>query len=303
MVGSSVSGFYVRSVLWGETLVCYDSGHRTFGKDPRIKVDMEMQIGRRVTSVLTVVLGVLTGGLLAVTDAAAQMQAWEDNGYVTINYGYQVGDRSFGESLSAAVYDETATYSVSHSSSSGGFFDVGGGVRVWRNLAAGVAITSFAPSAGATVSGSVPHPLFFNRDRDGSVARTDLDHKQLGIHLQAVWVMPLDEKITVAVAGGPSFFSVDQGLIQSVGAPTELGAPFNSIGPLSTTLSTVSASAVGANVGLDITYMVTERFGGRFGGGGFVRWTGGTVDIPATGGSQSINVGGFQSGIGLRIKF
>ena len=126
-----------------------------------------MQIGRRLTRVLSVTLGVLALGMLAVTDVAAQLQAWEDDGYVSINYGYQVGDRSFVESLSATVYEETATYSVSHSSSGGGHFDIGGGVRVWRSLAAGIAITpSMSTSAGATISGSVPHPLFFGSSHE-----------------------------------------------------------------------------------------------------------------------------------------
>jgi len=52
------------------------------------------------------------------------------------------------------------------------------------------------------------------------------------------------------------------------------------------------------NAGIDITYLVTEQLGG----GLFVRWAGGSVDIPATGGTQSIDVGGMQVGIGLRVR-
>ena len=132
--------------------------------------------------------------------------------------------------------------------------------------------------------------LFFNRNRDASRALTDLEHTQLGVHLQAVWVIPIKEKIRVAAGGGPSFFSVDQSLITSVGDPAEIGAPFTTVAIGAPTASTVSVSGVGGNVGVDVTYMVTERFGG----GLFARWTGGT---------QSVDVGGFQSGIGLRIKF
>ena len=144
------------------------------------------------------------------------MQPWEDTGYVSINYGYQVGDRSFQESLTAIVYGEEATYAVDHASSGGGHFDIGGGLRVWRNLTAGVTVTSFSVSAGAAITGVVPHPLFFNRPRTGSSALVDLEHKELGIHFQAAWVMPLNEQISVTVAGGPSLFRVDQSLITAV---------------------------------------------------------------------------------------
>ncbi|RUA01585.1 MAG: hypothetical protein DSY84_05140, partial [Candidatus Neomarinimicrobiota bacterium] len=62
------------------------------------------------------------------------MRDWEDTAFVSVNFGYQVGDRSFSETLSATIYDETATYDVNHESGGGGFFDISGGVRVWRNL-------------------------------------------------------------------------------------------------------------------------------------------------------------------------
>ena len=227
------------------------------------------------------------------------MQPWEGTGYLSINYGYQVGDRAFEEALTATVYEEEATYAVSHASSGGGLFDVGGGVRVWRNLAAGVAITSFSDTAGAAITGSVPHPLFFNRNRTGGSALTGLEHKQLGVHFQAAWVMPVSEKISVTVAGGPSIFNVDQSLVTSVAGPVEIGAPFDAVALGVATTTTVSESGTGGNVGVDVTYLVTERLGG----GIFARWAGGTVDIPATGGTQSIDVGGAQFGIGLRARF
>ena len=258
------------------------------------------RIGRVTRSVICAV-GVVVFGLLVAGPAVAQMQTWEDTGYLSINYSYQVGDRSFQERVTATVYEEEATYSVNHSSSGGGHFDIGGGLRVWRNLAAGVAVTSFSTSAGADITGEIPHPLFFGRPRTASSSRGDLEHKQLGIHVQAAWVMPLAEKISVTLAAGPSFFNVTQSLITSVsqGLADETGAPFETVALGTAAITSVSESGIGANVGVDITYLVTERLGG----GLFVRWAGGSVDIPATGGTQSVDVGGFQAGIGIRARF
>ena len=239
------------------------------------------QTGRTMRAAIASVCGVAAMGMATAPVAEAQILPWEVTGYVHINYGYQSGDRALTESLSETVYGETATYEANHASSGGGGLDIGGGVRVWSNLAAGVTVTSFSSSSAATVSGTVPNPLFFNRPRTVAVDLTGLEHKELGVHLQAVWVMPLSEQLTVSVGGGPSFFSVDQGLLAGVTVGQET-APFNavSIGASSTT---ASKSAVGGNAGVDVTYMFTEQLGG----GAFVRWTGGSsVDMP------TVNVAG-----------
>ena len=256
------------------------------------------QTGKQVPKVIAGALAVFAFGIVFSPDeAAAQIQPWEDSGYVSVNYAYEVADRSFSESLSATVYDETATYTANHSGGGGGGFDVGAGWRVWRNLAAGVTVTSFSTSSGAAVSGAVPHPLFYNRPRNATFNQTDLEYTELGVHLQAVWVMPLSEKITVSVGAGPSFFSVKQALI-STASPSELGAPFN-VTSIAATFSTTSASAFGGNAGLDLTYMFTERLGG----GIFARWAGGSASLAVSGGNQSIDVGGVQSGAGIRVTF
>ena len=257
-----------------------------------------MQRIGRVASWVVSVSVVLGGSLLPVGSADAQVRPWEDNGYFSVNYSYQVGDRAFAESLSDTIFEEEATYSVSHASGGGGGFDIGGGLRVWRNLAAGVAITSFTISDGAAITGSVPHPLFFDRPRTTSFARTDLEHNEFGVHIQAAWVMPLSEKLIVTASGGPSFFRIDQSVITSVTTAPEV-APFDAVAVLSAADASVTESGFGANAGVDVTYLVTEQLGG----GLFVRWTGGSVDIPAGGGTQSLDVGGVQVGIGLRARF
>ncbi len=257
--------------------------------------------GRTMRAAIAVACGAVTVGIATAPVAEAQVLPqvlpWEDTGYVHINYAYQVGDRAFTESVSETVYGETATYEANHASSGGGGLDIGGGVRVWRNLAAGVTVTSFSNPSAATVSGTVPNPLFFNRPRTVAADLTGLEYKQLGIHLQAVWVMPLSEQLTVSVGGGPSFFNVDQGLLGSVTVGQET-APYTTV-PIGVSSTTASESVVGGNAGVDVTYMFTERLGG----GAFVRWTGGAVTLPTAGGVESIGVGGVQSGAGLRIKF
>ena len=254
--------------------------------------------GRRLMRRAVALLGVFAAWVVGAPAADAQMRDWEDLAFVSINFGYQVGDRSFVEAFSAAIYGEVATYGVDHDSGGGGFFDISGGVRLWRNLAAGLGVTRFSTVSSATVSGSVPHPLFFDRPRTAVFPVSDLEHTQTGIHLQAVWVVPVIDRIDISVFGGPSFFSVDESIIMGA-TPAEVGAPFNIVEIIAAATSAVSERGVGGNVGVDVTYMVTEQLGG----GIFARWAGASVDIPATGGSQSIDVGGGQFGIGLRARF
>ena len=247
-------------------------------------------------------LGVFAAGFLGTPATEAQtgiwVDAWEDNVFISVNFAYQGKEQSFTKAFSETVYDEVATYEGVHQSGAGGFFDISGGVRMWRNLAVGLGVTTFSTAGGAAVTGSVPHPLFFNQPRTAFLNRTDLEHKETGIHLQAVWVMPITDRIDLSFSGGPSFFSLDQGAITGI-ALAEVSAPFEVVDLIGATTSTISASAVGSNVGVDVTYMVTEQYGG----GLFVRWAGASVDISDGGAPQSLDVGGVQFGIGLRARF
>lgn len=258
-----------------------------------------MQIARSVTRPTVRALGVLVLGMFVAQHATAQMRAWEDTAYLSINFAYEASSRAFQEGLTESIYDETATYSAAHQIGGGGVFDISGGLRVWRNLAAGVAITSISTADGLLLEGQVPHPLFFNRFRTGRFARTDLEHKELGIHLQAVWVLPVTDSIQLSFFGGPSIFNVDQDSVTSA-TIAEVAPPFGEVSITQVSTVALGETAVGGNVGVDATYMVTDQFGG----GLFVRWAGGTVDLAdASGGPQSIDVGGMQTGAGLRVRF
>ena len=54
---------------------------------------------------------------------------------------------------------------------------------------------------------------------------------------------------------------------------------------------------MGVHFGVDLTYMVTPRFGV----GGIARYSWGSADL--AGAEDSVTVGGFQIGAGLRVRF
>ena len=115
-----------------------------------------------------------------------------------------------------------------------------------------------------------------------------LDRSELGVHLQAVWRTPVTDKTDVSFSAGPSFIRVTQQV-----ATASLRAGTQNI---DVTQKSESGTALGINVGFDGSYM----FRPQFGAGLFVRYAGGSVDLPAV---SNVKVGGFQGGFGLRVRF
>ena len=235
--------------------------------------------------------------LFATAAASAQME-WADRGFINVNGTFQVGDGSFAETLTETLYDEQAMYDLTHEFSGGALFDISGGARVWRNLAAGLAVSMFNTTSTVSLTGSAPHPLFFNRSRAVTHQQGALDHRQIGWHFQLTWFVPVTDKIDVAVSGGPSVYNVRQRLASQVEI-VEIGAPFDTATVNRLVTQESRNNGVGGNVGVDFTYLFTETFGG----GIMLRWAGASVDIPAQGGTQSIDAGGFQVGVGARVRF
>ena len=91
------------------------------------------------------------------------------------------------------------------------------------------------------------------------------------------------------MSAGPSFIQVKQQLVASVGVTTGTQT-------FTPTTSTQSGTVKGVNVGVDGTYMFSRTFGA----GLLLRYAGGQVDLPAVSG---VHAGGFQAGIGARIRF
>lgn len=235
----------------------------------------------------------------AVADARAQGGPWEDMVFININGAAQNQSREFETANQFTLYDEPATITTSQKVGGGGLFDIGGGVRVWGNLAVGIAVSRFSDKGAAEISATLPNPLFIDLPRTATASAPDLEHSENAVHLQVLWFLPLTDKIDVAFSAGPSFFRVRQGLVSDV-QTTEGAFPFTTVTISGVSTTEAKANATGYNVGVDATYMVTDRVGGGF----FVRYTGASVNLPLQGGDElPLDVGGTQVGGGLRVRF
>jgi hypothetical protein len=242
------------------------------------------------------VAGMIT--LAGVSDAQAQVVEWEDRAFVNVSAGAQTQSHQFDSSLTFPLYDETGVVDASYDNSGGFLFDVSGGARLRGNLGVGVGFTRFANTTDVPVQATVPHPIFFDQPRNVSTAASGLRHSEVAINIFALWMIPLSEKTDVAVFGGPSIFMVKQDLVSGVTIPQPETPPFTPV--VTPQVSEGSGNAVGFNVGVDWTYLLTPQLGV----GGFARFSGGpTADVSAGDQAVDVRVGGFQIGAGVRVRF
>ena len=226
---------------------------------------------------------------------SAQTMQWTDKGYVSVNVGAQVGSHKIETSSSFTLYDEPATVTSSQEVQGTVFFDIGGAYRVWgKNLLAGISYSHTASDNAVDLNATLPHPLFFDQPRTVTSSQGGAQHSENVVNLFAIWMIPVANKIDVGVFGGPSIFAVKQDTIDTVTvtetsdlAHPTVSAPFNR----------VSKTTAGINLGTDIQYMVTKRYGV----GGTIRYTWGSVSLP--GAKDSLTVGGFQIAAGGRVRF
>ena len=241
-------------------------------------------------------------GMVVLSMASAQSQTtkWEGKGFFSISGGGQFGDTAFEAPLTVETFDEFAQFETDHTSSSGGLLDVAGGFRIAGNLAFGVGFSVMENEDDATGRGTVPNPLFFDRSREVTYTATGLKHREIGINLSAVYVIPVTERFLVSIFGGPTFFRLRQSLVSDLQLGPETDPPFfDSVEVTSVATTSVSESGFGGHIGFDGTVLLNDFLGV----GGFFRFASGSVDLPMGGTTVSVDVGGLQLGGGLRLMF
>jgi hypothetical protein len=210
--------------------------------------------------------------------------------FVNVNVGAQPQTRSIDKSSTFSLYSETASVSSTQAIGSGAIFDVSGGYRVWRMLAVGIGFSNFGKSSDSSIVAIIPNPFVFDQPKTSTATQTGLEHKEHGVHLQAVWFIPITDKVDVSVFGGPSFIRVSQQVVSSITVATgtqDINAPG---------VTTEEGTAKGGNIGFDANYFFTKNFGA----GLFMRYAGGSIDLPS---APDLHVGGFQIGVGARVRY
>ena len=243
--------------------------------------------------------------MMALTAAEAGAQSsWAPLGgrvIFSVNGGAQIGNQDVDETTTFTLYDEPATIDFNQKIESGALLDIGGALRLKPigGFGVGLTYTSLSSREAASITGSLPNPLVFDRPRSFSVTTDGLEHKEQAVHIQALWFMPFVEKVDFMFSAGPSFFTVTQGFARGV-TFTENPPSFDTVTIDAVDVATLEESAVGFNLGADATYSFTPMLGV----GAMMRFTWGTANFNlAEGQDAEVRAGGFQIGAGLRLRF
>jgi len=254
--------------------------------------------------------------VLSFASAHAQTSDWDGTGFVTIGGGTQSASQTFKSTKSVMKYGELAEFETDYSSSNGAILDVSAGIRVgklinsvlkratrpgiWQKLAFSVGVSLFESQDNISGQGTVPNPLFIGRPRTVTFEGASFQHRQLGIHLSIVYVIPLSERIRVSVFGGPTLFRLNQDIVEELQLGPETGAPlFNTVEVQSAVATSVTQAGIGGHFGFDGTYLLTSQFGFT----GTFRFAGGSVELLDGDSAIPVDVGGPQFSGGLRLFF
>jgi hypothetical protein len=175
--------------------------------------------------------------------------------------------------------------------------DVGGGVRIWRELEVGAAVTKMSQSRDGAVSASIPHPFFFNAFRDVSGTTAAVPREELVVHGDVTWEIAMSRDSQIAVFGGPSYFRVTQGLVTAVTVNDVY--PFDTATFTGATTTESAESRLGFNVGVDFTTLFTKTVGV----GVLARYSRASLQFPVNGSNLTVQAGGLQVGAGVRLRF
>lgn len=239
-------------------------------------------------------LGLFVGMALCAGSAHAQSPTPStEKFFASVNLGGQLSSRTLTSSTTQTIHFETASLVASQDVGRGALIDFGGGYRVWDDVFAGVVISRFGDSADASYSASIPHPAFFNNPRIVNGAANDLKRSEVAVSPHLIWTMPLTDKMDIALAAGVAIIHVSQELVGSFNVPVNT----QDLTPITTTQS---GTAAGPYLAADVIYALPTTWYHIYGVGGYLRYAGGTVDLPSV---NDAKVGGFQVGVGIRMRF
>lgn len=236
----------------------------------------------------------LTALLIATTSTAA---AQTGRGFISVNGGTLNGSqqvRQPSQSFDHALFGpERGSFESTYPAGSGTVFDIGGGVRAWRQLAVGASVSRFRRQDDLHVTALLPHPFHFRQPRTIATTESGVTRDETAVHLQVMWASAAGRSVEVALFGGPSFFTIAQDV--ATGVTFSQTYPYDSATFDGVRRGKPSETGIGFNAGADIGFYFSRYVGA----GGTIRFARATVDL----GGVAIRAGGLLASAGLRVRF
>ncbi len=227
--------------------------------------------------------------------ALAQGTPPESRMAVDLGGGYQTSTASFSQTVGFELYSEQGSLTSSYTIGRQPVADAGVTLRVWRTFGIGLAESFLHDSGSAQVTALLPNPFVFGQPRqiNGSAA---VSHTEAATHLQATYWAQLSQRLEVVVAGGPSFFRVDQDFVSDV-TYTET-YPDDTATYQGASVVRQRKTVTGGNISGEIGWRLARHLGLA----GALRFSRATAQFPGTS-AQAVVVGSLQVGGGVRLLF
>jgi len=223
------------------------------------------------------------------TKAYAQM----DRAWVDFNFGInRVAEREYDTVGTLPTAGGSTSFGTSYIFPQGPSADFGAGYMINERFGVGGTIAGSRNRDYPMLSVTLPGGT------DVAQAITPLDRFDIAFHMSALWdVLPDQDRWRVRVYGGPTYFHVIHETVDTISFSPLI--PINNVNITSFTFSESDASGWGGHVGGDVSYFM----GPHIGLGGFLRVSGGSVDLVDYSGTFEVKTGRLQYGGGLRLRF
>jgi len=209
-----------------------------------------------------IVVALVTLAIPVVAAAQEQSDGWGGaRAFVTLGAGVQARSPNFAYDYSTMLFDETARAALDIPGKRGVAFDLAGGVRVVQNLGVGVTFSRYSKERLATLSTTIPSPLFFNEP--STIERQiPLQREENAVHIQAIYKIPIAEKLKVGVFGGPTYFRCLDDVISQFSLQGDFSPALDWSVDFRNITKTVDRDNVwGFNGGADVAYLLNRYVG------------------------------------------
>lgn len=221
-----------------------------------------------------------------------------DRARIFLNGAFDVGSVDYSQSRTFKEFAEDAKLDTQYSAGSGKGVELGFHYRIKGRIGAMASVSFMSRDASASVSASLPHPLYLNQPRQASTTKDGLSYGETTVHVDFVYAIPAGKSLEFFLFAGPSYASVKADVVTRLNY--QQSYPFDTVTVAGVDQSEVSDSAFGFNVGGGADY----RLGKRFALGAQARFTSASAKLaPAEGPTIDIDAGGFQVAVGVRVSF
>lgn len=266
----------------------------------------------RATQIDVVQRGPLSAEARQLAAAAPRVPAATPSRYLNADIGVRYGDSDFARTATAFAdrYAEDGSIATSYGNGSGPEFDIMLTQMLGSRFGVGGGLSVYSRGANAEITGTVPHPFYFDQHRiavadaedvetaDGTSSVAKLKGSEIGIHIPLSYVVKSSSRMRIAAYGGPSIFLIRQDVVTNVDLDDPY--PHDEVAIDGYTAEEMSATLFGFHVGADFSYFMSSRYGVGAG----IRYRTATIefddDTATTDGKAG---GGLQVSGGLRIRF